>query len=149
MSLETAIQENTAVLSELLKFWKNLPLSPLSEGSAPIAVPKALKETAATATNPQPDATDAGTSGTAKPPKPAAVSQPSETVAVSPASKPEASTSAPVTYDAVKTLILKLSGSKGRDAAAGVLAGFGVAKGPDLKPEQYAAAAKELEAALA
>ena len=137
MSLEAAIQENTAVLSELLKFWKNLPTT---EAAAVAALqtqddPQEVKPPAAKAK--------------AEAPKSAAVSPPPETAAVSPASKPEESTSAPVSYDMVKTLILKLSGSKGREAAAGVLAGFGVAKGPDLKPEQYASAAKELEAALA
>jgi len=54
-----------------------------------------------------------------------------------------------VTYEDVKTLVLKVSKEKGRDAAAGVLAGFGVAKAPELKPEQYAAAVAQLQAVLA
>lgn len=44
----------------------------------------------------------------------------------------------PVTYDQVKPLILKLSAAKGREAAASALGKFGVAKGPDLQPGQYA-----------
>lgn len=84
-------------------------------------------------------------------PKSVAASQPTETAAATPASKPEVSSPAPstVTYDEVKTLVLRVSKDKGRDAAAAVLSGFGVAKAPELKPEQYADAVAQLKAALA
>ena len=56
------------------------------------------------------------------------------------AAQPQASTVATesVTYEQVKPLILKINAAKGREAAAGALAKFGVTKGPELKPEQYA-----------
>jgi hypothetical protein len=48
-------------------------------------------------------------------------------------------------------LILKLTGlgTHGRNAALKVLGDHGVAKGPDLKPEQFASAHKALTEALA
>lgn len=80
--------------------------------------------------------------------------------AESAAAQPQASTAAtssdskPLTYEDVKPLILDLTKAKGREVAAGALAKFGAAKGPELKPEQFAefvAHAKSLlaESALA
>lgn len=43
-----------------------------------------------------------------------------------------------LTYEDVKPLILELTKAKGREVAAGALAKFGAAKGPELKPEQFA-----------
>ena len=73
----------------------------------------------------------------AAPEKTAAAPSPA---AVSAAADAQASTAAtePVTYDQVKPLILKINAAKGREAAAAALGKFGVSKGPDLKPEQYA-----------
>lgn len=71
------------------------------------------------------------------------------------AQEPAASTSKPSTativYDDVKKLILKLTGlgTHGRNAALKVLGDHGVAKGPDLKPEQFESAHKALTDALA
>jgi hypothetical protein len=53
------------------------------------------------------------------------------------------------TYDDVKGLVFKVAETKGRDVALSVLAKFGVQKGQDLKPEQYADAVKALSDALA
>lgn len=166
MSLEAAIQENTSVLRELL--------ARLSAGAIvanPNAAPKSATVAGESAPGPTTAKADAptktanasgqsvGTAGaaaqastaaTVDAKKSAAVSQQSETAAAPNASKPEASTSvAAVTYDDVKALVLQVSKNKGRDAAAAVLAGFGVAKAPELKPEQYADAVAQLKAALA
>lgn len=76
----------------------------------------------------------------------AALTQPTaEAVAAAvPESKPEA-TSAPETvaaspaaYPDVVAAINKLALAKGRDAAIALLGDFGVTKGPELKPEQFA-----------
>lgn len=44
----------------------------------------------------------------------------------------------PLAYEDVKPLILELTKTKGRESAASALAKFGAAKGPELKPEQFA-----------
>lgn len=97
------------------------------------------------ATAPKPAAAPAAAAGpatapaaeAAAPEKTAAASSPA---AASAAADVQASTAAtePVTYDQVKPLILKINADKGRNAAAAALSKFGVTKGPDLKPEQYA-----------
>ncbi|MDZ7918490.1 hypothetical protein [Rhodoferax sp.] len=144
MSLELAIQENTNTMKQLIAAWNTLtanataaaatvkPGDIITAGGVPVVDTSAKTEVKTEAK------------------KPAAVSQPSETAAAPIASKPEASTSvAAVTYDDVKALVLQVSKDKGRDAAAAVLSGFGVAKAPELKPEQYADAVVQLKAALA
>lgn len=66
-----------------------------------------------------------------------------ESAAESAAAQQQASTSAtdakPLTYEDVKPLILDLTKAKGREVAAGALAKFGAAKGPELKPDDFAA----------
>lgn len=160
MSLEQAILENTDTMKELIKVWNKLAANAtttaatMKPGDAIVAAGVTIakvagpKSTVATATAPDTTtATDAGAD--APDPKSVVVSPPSETAAASPASKPEASTSATVTtYDDVKALVLQVSKEKGRDAAAAVLAGFGVAKAPELKAEQYADAVAQLKAVL-
>lgn len=151
MSLELAIQENTNTMKQLIAAWNALTVNatkikagePFSAGGVPIvetevktADPKVIAGTATV-----PAKTAATVAGTADP-KSAVVSQPSETAAALPVSKPEASPPAPstatVTYEDVRALVLRVSKEKGRDVAAAVLALFGVAKAPELKPEQYA-----------
>jgi hypothetical protein len=56
---------------------------------------------------------------------------------------------ASVTYDDVKTMIGKLGAGKSRQAVIDLLAEFGVAKGPDLKPEQFAGFVAKANAQLA
>lgn len=165
MSLEAAIQENTSVLRELLARLSTGAIVPApksaavagedvsgpatAKAAAPTKTAKDSTPSAATVAAPAPASTAATPTGSPDP-KPAAVSQQSETAAAQPASKPVASTSAAaVTYDDVKALVLQVSKDKGRDAAAAVLSGFGVAKAPELKPEQYADAVAQLKAALA
>lgn len=123
MSLEAALQENTAVMRELIARLTSTPLT-----VAPEAPPK-------------PDAKTAGTSRTAE-----AVNKPAADAL---AKKDEATAkeltgdAAPAgdttTYDDVKRAILEVSKAKGRDAAIKVLAQFGATKGPDLqsKPETF------------
>ena len=167
MSLELALAENTAALLSLQAMLAGLTLTATAAAvqgpkSAPahadVAGPTTAKaaapeKTASASTQAAASAATAAQASTAATPDPkaAAVSQPTETAAATPASSPEASSPAPstVTYEDVKTLVLKVSKEKGRDAAAGVLAGFGVAKAPELKPEQYAAAVAQLQAVLA
>ena len=43
------------------------------------------------------------------------------------------------TYQDTADAVTKLARTKGRDAAVAVLSGFGAAKLPDVKPEQFAA----------
>jgi hypothetical protein len=51
-------------------------------------------------------------------------------------------------YEDVKALVFKLAETKGRDVALATLGTFGVSKGTDLKPEQYADAVKALQTTL-
>lgn len=157
MSLEQAILENTDTMKELIKVWNTLAANAttaaatMKPGDNIVAAGVAIAKVAAPKSTAAPDTTTATDAGApAENPKPAAVSPQSETAAALPASKPEASTSATVTtYEDVKALVLQVSKEKGRDTAAGVLAGFGVAKAPELKPAQYADAVVQLRAALA
>lgn len=129
MSLEAALQENTAVMRELIARLTAVPGAPL------VATPEGDK-------GPKPDAKTAGTSRTAE-----AVNKP----AADALAKKDAATAqeltgdaAPAggdttTYEDVKRAILEVSKAKGRDAAIKVLAQFGATKGPDLqsKPETF------------
>ncbi len=166
MSLELVIQENTAALLSLQAMLAGLTVTASAAAQDPKSAPVAAEsahgpatakaaaptKTASASTPAAASAVDAAPASTAATPDPksAAVSPPSETAAALPASKPEVSTSvAAVTYDDVKALVLQVSKDKGRNAAAAVLSGFGVAKAPELKPEQYADAVAQLKAVLA
>lgn len=145
-----ALQENTATLRDLLAAWNKLAANAnkvtadqiaekgLNAGGVPIVSPKPKAEASATKATPTPKA------------GPVAASQPPATAAASPASKPEdTSPAAPVTYDDVRALVVKVSRTKGEDVARAVLTGLGVAKAPALTPEQYPEAVAQLQAALA
>jgi hypothetical protein len=69
------------------------------------------------------------------------------TLAVVPASgtAPAADT---LTYPDVQKITLELSKVRGREAAVACLKQFGATKGPELKPEQYAAYVAKARAAL-
>ncbi|MGZ3184387.1 MAG: hypothetical protein ACXU8N_18275 [Telluria sp.] len=61
-----------------------------------------------------------------------------------------ASSDAPApTYDDVKAKVLALSKDKGREPTVQLLERHGVAKAPDLKPEQYADFIKDVDAIMA
>lgn len=71
------------------------------------------------------------------------------TAAPEPKAEPSAASADAPTYQDAAAAITKLSRAKGRDAAVAVLASFGAAKLPDVKPEQFAdviAAAAKAEA---
>ncbi len=136
MSLETAILENTSVLRELI--------ARLSAGASPTAVTMTAAEYVAAIDKPAAaPVTEVKAAPKAKTAE--VVKSPELDAAVE---KVEA-TAKEVTYDEVKALVLLVSKDKGREAAAAVLNGLGVAKAPELKAEQYAAAVKQLTAALA
>lgn len=122
MSLETVIEENNTLLRELIAMWKT--------GASPVPSP------APAAPSPAP----AAQVETKKP----EAEQPKEE-----AKAAKTDTAAAVTYDQIKPLIIKLNTTKGREAAAGLLAEFGVTRGPELKPEQFADFFTRVTAALA
>lgn len=113
MSLEAVIQENTNVMRELIALWK----TGASPAPAPVSAPAVDKA--------PPPAKD----------KPAAEVKTDTTAKEKPVEEAKATE---VTYDQIKPLIIKVNTTKGREAATKLLADFGVARGPDLKPEQYA-----------
>ncbi len=164
--LKVAILENTEALRSLQAMLAGLTLTASAQGPKSVAVAGANVSGPTTAKADAPTKTakestqSAATAAAAAPASTAATPDPKPKagqVADSATSRPadatdagEQTTSAKtVTYDDVKALVLQVSKDKGRDAAAAVLSGFGVAKAPELKPEQYADAVAQLKAALA
>lgn len=79
-------------------------------------------------------------------PSPSSSSKPSQ----SPEKAADTDTTKALDYEKdVRPLILKMGTAGKRDALVEILSGFGVAKGTELKPEQYAEVKDKLEAALA
>ena len=109
MSLEATIAENTAALRELI--------AALSKG-----VPTTVAQVEAVVTEAKAEKT-----------KPAAKVEKTE-----PAKAETFPDGEGVTYQDAAAVITKLSRIKGRDAAVALLAKFGAAKLPDVKPEQFA-----------
>lgn len=146
MSLEEIIAENTAAVKAsseaLLK-----ALEAVSKIGAPTLVggtdtaPKATtrKASGAKVASEQPQA-EATTSST-----PAASSSPSTQASAAANATGE---TAGVSYDDVKEMTLTLSEKKGRQVVVGLFSQFGVAKAPELKPEQYAAYMKNAKRLL-
>lgn len=114
MSLEAILEANTAALQTHTTVMQAL-LERLGAGGA-----LAVSTNVAAAPAPAAQAADTAAAET-KVEKPAADAKVAE-----------------VTYDQVKPLILKVNTTKGRDAATALLAEFGVTRGPELKPEQFA-----------
>lgn len=113
MSLEATIQENTAAIRELIAaIAKGLPVTGAQVAAVVAEAPAEVAKE--------------------KPPAPK-----TEAKAETPAPAEEAPKLA--TYEDVRKAINDLAKAKGRDAVVGVLGQFGAAKGPDVKPEQYAA----------
>ena len=143
MSLEATIAENTAAIRELIAAIANgIPTTAAQVAAVADQAPKKEKGKATVPANGA-SSTQEGTSPAA--PAGAAAQDPAAGAVSSPA--PAA---ASVTYDEVKAAILKLSQAKGREQVVAALTEFGVAKGPELKPEQFAgfiAKANELVAA--
>lgn len=53
-----------------------------------------------------------------------------------------------VTYDNVRDMLLRVHQNFGREVTLDLLSKFGVAKGPDLKPEQYTNLVREADVML-
>lgn len=134
--LEEAIKENTAAIRELIAaIAKGVPTTAAQVAAVVAEAPKTEKaEKVVTKTETVPVEQDLAASKNAK--------QAEEALN----GHANADTKG-VSYDDVKAVIIKVSGAKSRDDVVALLGKFGVAKGPDLKPAQYAefvAAATEL-----
>lgn len=139
MTLEAAIQENTGAIRALIAALAQGIPTP-SEPVAAVAAPKARKEKPPVRVS----GTEAGNTP-AMPETPVPAAAPVEETAVPAVASPASG----ATYDEVKRAIVKLSGQKGRDQVLAVLGQFGAAKGPDLKPEQFAEFIAQADAAMA
>lgn len=124
MSLELAIQQNTEAVNRLVAI--------LEKGTLPPAAAAVVAPVEEKAEEPKP----AKKAKAEKAPEPAKAEEPAADAKV-------------YSYQEAATAITKLASSKGRDAAVSLLKKFGVAKGPELKPDQYAAVVAEAEKALA
>lgn len=122
MSLEAAIQENTAALHTLIA---------LMQGGAAVQTPAAAKpaKPAASAASSQPAAKATPSAESQSEAQTSAASNKTE--------EPGGATSPAFSVEDVKTAALKLAQTKGRQALVDLLGKFGVAKTPELKPEQY------------
>lgn len=143
ITLSNAAQLN-AVLAALNLAGPAAPAE-IPQPTAQVQTAAAVKEAVAPAGKPTPAKTDAPaptspTAEVAADAAPGKTESASAQPAASAADAAQASTAAtePVAYADVKPLILKINTAKGREAATAALAKFGVTKGPDLKPEQYA-----------
>lgn len=141
MSIEVAIQENTAAMRELIAVWSKL-------NAQAKAIDKSESvDTVTAAGKPVEAKTEKAAKETTKPKaetKPAEA----ETKAAPAETKPAETETAGATYQDAAAAITKLSRTKGRDAAVAILTEFGAAKLPDVKPEQFADVIAAAEAAL-
>lgn len=138
MSLESALQEHTAVLRELLAVFSN-------KGNLPTMSAAAYVETLDSAASARPESKALANSASSNE---AATEAKAEVKKEEP--KSEAKAEALDYGKDVKPLLLKVSASKGRDALVGLLTKFGVAKGdllPADKLSQVVSEANELLAA--
>ena len=129
MTLEAALQENTGAIRALIAALAQGIPTP-SEPVAAVVAPKAKKE------KPAVRVSDTEVGSTPATSAPAATAEEAAT-------PPQGAT-----YDEVKAVIVKMSGAKGRDQVLAVLGQFGAARGPDLKPEQFADFIAQANAAM-
>lgn len=132
MSIEQALAENTAAIRELIEAIKNGVPTTTAQVEAVAAEAKAEKpkaEKKTEAPKPEPEA--------------------EESSAATQEQKDEPAAAEGITYEAVAAAITKLSRTKGRDAAVGVLAQFDAKKLPDVAPEKFAEVLAAAEEALA
>ena len=155
MSLELAITENTNAIRDLIVAIGNGLHATTEQVAAVIKEAKPTKSVKATVTtngasntpqsSPATSAADVAAPETASAAETLAATEAASVTQMA-AHQAEAATlgaanrpaDAP-TYQDAAAAITKLSRTKGRDAAVAVLASFGAAKLPDVKPEQFAA----------
>lgn len=143
MSLEKALADNTSAIRELIAALTAsakpapVPAAPLPDATAALTAEAATEAEAAIQEAAKARPTPAKTKATPAPTPPTAAAP----VDVAPEQKAASSeqAAAPTTYNDVVAAVTKVAKAKGRDAAVGVFAAFGVANGKELKPEQYAA----------
>lgn len=139
MSLEKQLQENTAALREFTALMARILRDDISITAQAYREAKAITVEPAVTTPSSPSSTPAEAAAQSTPAPAPTLLQGSEAASVIPV--------IPVTE--VNSAILKLAKTRGREAAVGVLARFGVAKVPELQPEQYAGVLALAEEALA
>lgn len=154
MSLEIALQENTAAIKELIA---KLTAEGLSHRAAVGTIMHQAAEEATTKPH-EAEGVHAASAphtkvNTGKPEakKPAAETASSPSGATPPTTekKADAPTGDRPTYDQVKDKLLALSKEKGREPTVALLSRFGAARGPDLKPDQYAKFIADVDAIFA
>ena len=151
MSLEATIAENTAAIRELINALLTRGAIPTADQVA-AAVPAQAEavKTAEAAETSKPAATSKPKAEAKKAEASPSTGTTSESAASAAPSDTGASTgSAAPTYDEVKAKILLLAKEKGREATTALLQRHGVAKGPDLKPEQFAEFIADAEKVMA
>lgn len=137
MSLEQAITDHAAALRELAAAIR--ATAGAAHDSTAAAADKVITDAKASA------ATKQQVTVVTKPAE--EVKSAAASTATTTATATAAEAAAP-TYDDVKTKVLELSKDKGRDQVVALLQRHGVAKAPDLKPEQYAAVIADVVAIL-
>jgi hypothetical protein len=122
MSLEVAIQENTAAIRDLIAAMQGAPVAApvVTEPKAEAPAKTEKKAKAEKAETPKVEA--------------AATPEPKEEVAPAADEGPEAPAA---TYQDAAQAITALSKIKGRDAAVALLKKFGASKLPEVKPEDF------------
>jgi len=134
MSLEQAINDHASAIRELAAAIKSAFADTITTTHAvgELSVTKTERAIGAAKTEEKKDTPkEKAAAG-----KPAASSQPG----AKPQTTAPADAAPTITYDAIKVKILALAKDPdaGRDKCGALLARYGVTKGPDLKPEQYA-----------
>lgn len=140
MSLEIALQENTAAIKELIA---KLTAEGMTQRAA---VGTVMHQVAQEATS-KPE--EVKKEAPAKKPAAETASSPSGATPPTTEKKADAPAGNQPTYDQVKDKLLALSKEKGREPTVALLSRFGVARGPDLKPDQYAKFIADVDAIFA
>lgn len=142
MSLEQAITDHASALRELAAAIR----ATVGAGVTDVATAAAAHQVIADAK--KGDNVKAQAAAGTKPAEEVKAAAASTTTTAAAATK--ASTDAPApTYDDVKAKVLALSKDKGREPTVQLLLRHGVAKAPDLKPEQYADFIADVDAIIA
>lgn len=151
MSLEQAITDHASALRELAA-----AIRATISGAPQITVADAGAAVSTAVETPAPSAARAAIHQALEAAKADANAKKAAATASSPAASAAPSTSgqgadsepAP-SYDDVKAKVVALSKEKGREPAVQLLQRYGVAKAPELAPEQYAEFIKDVDAILA